>query len=242
MPTLADDATMDIFVNAAIAMYNSWDTQAENQRRGAFERVIREICNEVDVPIPAFSWGDDGGAFYYDEWRLDCDQRAARIHPSRGAGALKNWLYYATSMYHEMRHGEQFFMIAKALLANKFPMPQPMSRAIAPGGDLPSRLTAVLGYPILISRRAFVVKATLPDSAIPLVRGWCESIWGRHARMRNQTYKHLDRRGQHINKYINLPEEADAWAVERQVSRKIRSRINSMGTEEALAGVAGLFD
>jgi hypothetical protein len=44
-----------------------------------------------------------------------------------------------------------------------------------------------------------------------------------------------------MNKYIELPEEADAWAVERQVSRMIRDRIGQRDGAEALAGLAALF-
>src|SRR6185369_8658673 len=110
-----------------------------------------------------------------------------------GTGAtkspLRDWLYFATSMYHEMRHCEQFFLIAQALMAGKFPMPQPMTRAIAPNGDLPSRLAAVLSYPILVARNAHTVRSRFNDGDIPRVRSWAESIWGRYARARVQTYK-----------------------------------------------------
>lgn len=44
-----------------------------------------------------------------------------------------------------------------------------------------------------------------------------------------------------MNPYIHLPEEADAWTVEREVSRKVRYVIGAREMDEALEGVARLF-
>ncbi|MBI5259338.1 MAG: hypothetical protein HY855_22745 [Burkholderiales bacterium] len=245
MPSLSHPATMQMYANAMVTMHERWDSTVESQRRGQFENLVRQLADMAGIPAPRVIWGSAGGAFDFAQWSLEVDRRAASIDPRVGTGAqktpLKDWLYFSTSIYHEMRHCEQNFMILQALLASKFPMPQPMTRAILPGGDLPSRVAAVMGFPILIVRRASIVRAQFSDHDIARTRSWCESMWGRYGRTRNQTYKHLDRGGRHMNKYVELPEEADAWAVERQVSRLIRDLIGHRLGNEALDGLAGLF-
>lgn len=245
MPSLSTIGPMQTYAADMISMYDQWSSTVESQRRGKFETLIRQLADTAGLPAPVVTWGDNGGAFSYGSWTLEVDRKAASIDPRVGTGTqktpLKDWLYFSTSIYHEMRHCEQFFMIAQALLANKFPMPQMMTRNVLPGGDLPSKLASQLGYPILTARRAFMARNSFSDGDLARTRAWCESIFGRYGRARNQTLGHLDRGGRHMNKYIELPEEADAWAVERQVSRMIRDRIGQRDGAEALAGLAALF-
>lgn len=245
MPSLSSIGPMQSYAGEMIAMYDNWSTTPESQRRSRFETLIRQLADRANLPAPLIVWSDDGGAFYYTTWTLEVDRRAASVNPRVGNGEqktpLKDWLYYSTSIYHEMRHCEQYFMIAQALLSNKFPLPLMGSRAVLPGGDQPSQLAAWLDYPIMVARRAHVARSAFDVSDLPRTRAWCDSMFGSSNRIRQQTMAHLDRRGRHINKYIELAEEADAWAVERQLSRLIRDRINQRDGGEALAGLAAMF-
>jgi len=112
-----------------------------------------------------------------------------------------------------------------------------------PFGTIKNRGDAItkMGYPMHIVVRADQTKASLRQDELTQVRAWVDSVFGRGGRARGQTLTHLSKGGKHMNPYINLPEEADAWAVERAVSRAVRGRISELATDDAMLGLRSLF-
>jgi hypothetical protein len=248
MASLNEPGPINNYANALVGLYDRWASESDNQRRQTMATALRAAADAIGMPMPAILWIDrEGGAMDYSTWTLECSYMAARFNPRVGTAdrpnALKHWLYLTTASYHELRHAEQFWLIAKAILAGKIPMPVMMSRAIVQGGDSPSKLTQQLLYPSQVARQAHMARATFADAQIPLTRGWCDSVFGRYGNIRKQTYAHLmSKGGEHMNKYINLPEEADAWATQRLLKRAVRDRIGASAGTDALQGLATLFD
>jgi hypothetical protein len=242
LANLSDVGQQQIYVNYLVDIHTHFEKFSPAHRKMQFEGAVRAVANTVGLPVPRIGWGDGGGFFRYSDWYLELDNQAVTMNPH--AVPIRKWLYYSTMPYHEMRHCEQFFLMAQAMLSGGVSIPAgPRGRSVLPHGSISDRATALqqMGYPMIIVVRADQAKARFAQGQIALAHAWVDSIFGRGGRARGQTLTHLDRGGAHFQPYINLPEEADAWAVEREVSRMVRARINAAAGDEALQGIAALF-
>jgi hypothetical protein len=238
MPQLSDGEVQRAFAGPVVEIYNRWNALQEFQRRVLFEQAIRAPAPMCGVPMPALSWGTQGGWFDYSQWRLTVDLRATTLDPH--TNPIRAWLYFGTMPYHEMRHCEQFFLMAQAMLSGAVTIPAgPRGRGVKTTRTVDDVIA--LGYPRRIVENADRVKGQFAQGDIAMVRAWVDSIFGRGSRARGQTLNHLGRGGKHFNPYIHLPEEADAWRVEREVSRMIRQMIGAQAMDGALGGLGALF-
>ena len=71
-----------------------------------------------------------------------------------------------------------------------------------------------------------------------IVTGWFNSIYGTNAAHRNATLGNLQG---NYSAYRNLPEEVDAYATEQKIRALWKMKMSSLGFDDALSGVAGLF-
>lgn len=246
MPTLADHAVMLAYADIVLDIHRLGSSFSPAQRRLQFEGAIRNAFRSCGVPEPAMTWGPGGGTFNWTNWTLDSDANAYTADPA--TADLKFWLNAVATQYHEARHCEQWWLMALGMLKGAVPVPTgPHGRGAMPLGssvnDRGQRLEQAFRYPQRILLQADARKNTFLDSMIPLVRSWVDSVYGGAGKARGQTLKHLKHLGhKSMNPYINLPEEADAWRVERELRRLLKSRIQARLGDRALEGLAGLFD
>lgn len=242
MPNLSDTPVQQVYVNYLADIYKHYNEFSQAHRKMQFEGALRDVANAAGLPMPRFGWGNNGGFFRFQDWYLEVDNQAITMD-AHGV-PIRAWLYYSTSPYHELRHCEQFFLMAQAMLTGTASVPTgPRGRSVLPFGTINDRAEGLkkLGYQQVMIIRADQVKKQFPQSLASLTRSWVDSVFGRGGNARGQTLTHLDKGGKHFQPYTNLPEEADAWAVEREVSRMVRRAINAAAEDDALEGLGAMF-
>jgi hypothetical protein len=239
MASLADFTTQDWYAGQIFTLYSNWTSLAVNQRRTEYERIFTKLCQTASLPKPTLVWiNASGGGFSASDWKMEVELNAVQLNPAQD---LKQWVSAATTLYHETRHTEQNFLVAVALLAGKLPLPVVNTRAIQTGGDLPTRVSDIIGMPMHVVLQARIQKGTFRDSQIPQVRDWLESKWGRYGKVFDHVQANSDKSGKTYGDYRNLPTEADAYKIEKKVADLIKERIGKTQTDEALSNLAGFF-
>ena len=242
MPQLSDSTTQDLYCGYLFDIYKHFKEFSVAQKKLQFEGAIKVVFQQCAIPAPRIGWGDDGGFFRFSDWYLELDNKAVTMDPF--AGPIRAWLYYSTMPYHESRHCEQFWIMAMGMLSGGVSIPAgPRGRSAFHAPTVQDRGEALvqMGFPQMIVIRAAQAKSSFSQQAIPLTRSWVDSIFGSGGRARRQTLTHLSKGGKHFAPYINLPEEADAWAVERSTSRTFRTKVQDWGSDDAVEGIAKLF-
>ena len=245
MPELASPVTQSVYTYYLIDIYRHWN-EYPNARRGTlFDGAIRQVLRQCALPEPALRWAPGGGSFNWMNWSLTADQSLLNADLNRMS--TRDWVNLAIYQYHEARHLEQFWLMALGMLSGGVAIPTgPRGRGVMPGNATvqarAETLNRDLGYPQVILLQAVPRRRSFRQAWIPTVRAWVDSVFGRGSRARGQTLNHLRHLGhKSMAPYISLPEEADAWAVERSVKNLFRQRIGAIEYDEALEGVARLF-
>ena len=220
MATMTDSTLVVQFANACKAQVHvPWTSFADGAARA---RKIYEItCAVLDicrVPRPAMELTHDldgaSGEFDFSTWKL-------RIDPSGfGQPAIPTkdgFLELVTLIFHEARHCEQWFH---------------MARYAAVGHRMTAaELARKLYIPANIATTAMMRKMGSADPMLKLTKAWYESVYGSKSGFReiNLGGLMLRRRGDHglMNSFRNgfhsrysgaLPEEKDAWAIQDKVA------------------------
>jgi hypothetical protein len=246
MPTLADSFVMQAYADIVLDIHRLGSSFGAAQRKMQFEGAIRNAFRTCGVPEPAMTWGPGGGTFQWTTWTLDSDANAYTADPA--TADLKFWLNAVATQYHEARHCEQWWLMALGMMKGAVPVPtgahgrsaMPLTATV---NDRGQQLEKIFRYPQRILLQADSRKNSFLDSMIPLVRSWVDSVYGGARSSRGQTLKHLKHLGhKSMNPYIHLPEEADAWRVERELRRLLKGKIEARLGAQALEGLAGFFD
>jgi hypothetical protein len=270
MPSLTDRSSQQIYVNCLVNMYKNFGAVSPAGRRANIEGVIYQLASLADLPHPVVRWNQvesgsgSGSGFYPRYWRLELDFLIAAVNPQLD---FEIWFAEVTAPYHELRHVEQYFLMAQAMLIGEVSAPDFTThgrRAVFPHGTrsrLPDLLVreirlAGLGYPPRVIQRAehaILARGGFPQHMIPLVRSLVEETFGSGrresevavencnedwtARLEQRNFKGKQaavlaqqncgrNRKIHIQAYAQLPMEADAFAVERQVRKMLLEAIN----------------
>lgn len=245
MPSLSDLGVMQSYANIAVDIYRHASRFGAEHRRMQFEGAMRQALRTCGIPEPRIEWIDGGASFNYREWAIRTTKWA---YIDAGDPDLKWWLACASQLYHEARHAEQYWLAALAMMKGTLPLPiSKRGRQVLPANDgVNTRgqwLEIGWGFPQRILLQADIAKNRFQDSMIPQTRAWIDSFFGSSHNYAGFTQSHLvGRKHKSMNPYIHLAEEADAWAVERQVKRLIKAGVQAYAGAEALEGVAGLFD
>jgi hypothetical protein len=239
-----------MFADAIVDVYRHFQLPAfqghVGTRKAKFETAIRTISNYAEFPAPTIVWTADSrvaGLFHYQNWTITIPPRAVTRNPTGNLKDFEFWLEGAVTPYHELRHCEQYFLMAQAMVSGALPIPDgPRGRDALP--HTASEFTRGqqlmdLRYPIDIVARAFREKDRFSHSQIPQVRRWLDSCWGWKG-ARSHTFEHMHRSGHNMNAYKHLPEEADAYAVEVGVSRIVRERLQIKADSPGLSRVSSI--
>lgn len=220
MPTMTDTALLVQYANACKAsVHQRWSTFASGQQRAQklyeITLLVLDICQ---VPRPNLqldpNLGGASGLFDFSTWNLKIDPNGF------GQGAIPDrdaFLTLVTLIYHESRHCEQWFH---------------MARYAAVGHQMTAqRLAASLLIPQNIAAAALARKMGAADPMLALTKEWHESVYGAKSGFREINLRGLMLRrigaGQEMNDFRNgfharykgdLPEEKDAWAIQDMVA------------------------
>jgi hypothetical protein len=220
MPTMTDTAVLVQYANACKAnIHLKWGTFATGQLRATkifdITAIVLDICQ---VPKPTLKMdpnlGGASGLFDFQNWQL-------KIDPN-GFGQLTTpskdeFLTLVTLIYHEARHCDQWFQ---------------MARYAAVGHQMTAqKLADSLFIPLNIAQIAFTRKMGLQDPRLKQTNEWYESVYGSKSGFRGMTLHNLNlrrvnagpimndfRAGAHARYSGDLAEEKDAWAIQDLVS------------------------
>nr|WP_319493675.1 hypothetical protein [uncultured Desulfobacter sp.] len=220
MPTMTDNAIVVQFANACKAnVHQKWGTFGSGQQRAQklydITLIVLDICQ---VPRPTLqlnaNLGGASGLFDFPTWTLKIDPNGfGQVAPPDRDG----FLTLVTLIYHEARHCEQWFH---------------MARYAAVGHQMTAqKLAASQFIPQNIATTALSRKMGLSDPMLALTKGWYESVYGSQSGFRGINLQGLMlrrtgaaqdmnafRNGFHSRYKGNLPEEVDAWAIQDLVA------------------------
>ncbi len=237
---LDDPAPQSYYAQGIKALHDHWAGHAENHRRAAIENLLRQVASMVNLPMPQVVWKDSGSSFFrIAQWEIHASLMSVTTNPETD---FKEWLHKVTSPYHELRHADQHRVLLEAYLTKALALPVPFTRGTAVGGHLPSAFQREeYPYPQHIIMMIRTQKQEFQQAWIPQARSWSDSIYGAHSRFRRDTMETLMTKGKehHYGTYRSLPEEADAFAVQTEVKRRIKSLIRLADEDLQLADLFG---
>jgi hypothetical protein len=234
---LARSDEMDQYVTEAKQVQTNWATLATAQARAdALMVIVNARLTSAGVPTCVGVLRDLGaaaGQLDFPTWQIDLGQQAF----SRATITDDQAAEIANTVYHEARHAEQWFRMAQMLAGQ---------------GRAARQIEIQMGIPARIAVQAFSNPLAQGSMEALIAQGWYESVYGARANYRNRVLTEalssktaLDaaqtafdtnptpanqarltaaRRRFDVayQKYVDLPEEADAHRVGNAVEARYR--------------------
>jgi hypothetical protein len=136
--SLQDNASMTTFANACSTLWTNWANpplawpggDRRSKRRNRIDQTIITNVAAGLMPKPAVVFEDSGtsnGSFSWTPWRL----RLRRTLTANSALAYAEFVKFCRTMYHELRHAEQFYRVAQGLLAGSLQYPDKSESEVA---------------------------------------------------------------------------------------------------------------
>ncbi len=242
MANLRDDGVQQVFASAMADLHRSWRKLAAHERRQSLQAAVDGAANAVQKP----SWevicrtlapGQDG------QLRCDRNNWSLEVADAFVEGTIEDgeaWLRTVSMVYHEMRHGEQWYLCAQAVLAEQFPLPCGAQPADPAAGVAESDLRDTMGLPGAIVQYAAQRRSQFPHDLISVTRGWYDSLFGARRRPQDRMRETIQHGGKAAD-HVHLPEEQDAWDLQQSVLEKSKALIGSSLDTRAYAALRSLF-
>lgn len=197
----------------------------------------------------AGSLGGSWGQLNSQKWSIDVELDIfSAAYPTS-----KEFLRAVSTIYHEARHGEQWFRCTQIVANGILPFPLqgmpvgPSQRvatnfgAMTNNGVTAENLKVWMFVPMVVAEQAERMKRFFPANMTALVTTWYNSIYGANRVYRNNVLNTMSHGGiETYVQYLNLPEEVDAWGLQRQVRDIIKGRM--MQADDDWDGLPALFD
>lgn len=191
---LADPANMAEFCADFAQLQNDWPSLTPAQRRERLEDITNKQLNKSGVPnqrVMGSSAHAPGNA-QYDFQNSTLDISMAQLNSPTLSGNSARQLANAT--YHEARHAEQWFL---------------MARREASRGQNASQIASRMGVPNSFAQAATNAPPLTRDNpARNLANSSWNSVYGSRGSYRNDVLNNINTR---YPEYRALPEEQDAW-------------------------------
>ena len=207
-PTLSEAGVMSAFAQACVEIYRDWQLETPAVRRSKIQQAVRDAARSAALPDFGFYFKTmaptRGGEFNQQAWRLDINSHKSDVHGLTRA----DFVSFCSVLYHESRHGEQWYRCAQGVLAGDLTNPWLDGVNVAP-----EHVRSTMYLPLQVVEHAESrgkinwnkYKGELP------VAGWFDSIWGVNRAHRGNVLTHLQTM---YAEYRALPEEVDAWATQ----------------------------
>ncbi|MBE2182642.1 MAG: peptidoglycan-binding protein [Anaerolineae bacterium] len=225
------------FSDFAVEQLNQWESLGSADARAEqLMDKINELLEASKVPECGFKVKDLPdllGQFDFTPWIIELGKPAFE----RDVITLEEYSDAANTVYHEARHAEQWFS---------------MARMLAGQGKSAAQIATMMGIPVTIATEAVSVKYAPTSMEALVANGWYQSVYGVDAQKRENTFREMEAAGKEVeaaekalekadtpvNKkrlqraqerhqraydaYHNLPEETDAHRVGDSVEARIR--------------------
>ena len=207
-------------------VHTPWATLTPNQRISAMHGALADLFASMNITRPALrivsNLGNDVGRFNFPTWQMQINSKPFQA----GQPTHDEFLEMAKTIYHEGRHCEQWFLMARY--------------AAGDGPSTAAEIAANMGIPDIIARHAQHRPMNTHDPMFRQTRTWFESVYGisnreitlQAARLRRVTNAQIvaDMRNANHQRYAtNLPEEADAWGSEALIDEALSLWLSSVG-------------
>jgi hypothetical protein len=199
-----DPAQVLAFVQDGYVIVNTWHTAAERA-----EALIAALNVQLDVEgVPGVTYstaalGSGNAEFLATSWAIALDgdsldpYRTEFFSEEEKADMLR-------LVYHEGRHAEQWFRIAR------------MRAGMGEDADV---LAAAMGIPGWVAACAAADPIIESNAETREAEEWNDSLFGYAAEFRSDMLSETGRTEEQHEAYMALPEEDDAWAVDRAVQQ-----------------------
>ncbi|HWU88160.1 MAG TPA: hypothetical protein VN253_12825, partial [Kofleriaceae bacterium] len=233
---LRDKASTEKFAESMRSLEKDWPNLTPEERLNRIADALKGGLKESGIPEMEVGSGDLGGRngeFDFTTWKVKID-KGLLSHNQISSEKLAD---VANTAYHEARHGEQWYMIARHMHGM---------------GMSPAEISARMGIPEHIAQTAAADTHPMTPKQATDAKAYYDSVYGANAGARNQTLHDLDTTAKAVEqarkdyqaiehdptvpasekaaklkewqdawaasdaayqKYRALPEEADAWAV-----------------------------
>jgi hypothetical protein len=242
MANLCDKAVQQAFASAMADLHRSWPKLTARERRQTLQASVDAAAHAVqkpgwDVQCRALAPGLHG------QLRCDRNNWSLEVTDAFIAGSHDDgeaWLGSVSAIYHEMRHGEQWYFCAQGVVAERFPLPGGARPADPAGGIDESELRGAMGLPAAVVRHAMQRSRQFPHDLLSATRGWYGSLFGQGRRSNDRVLETIQHGGK-VADHLHLPEERDAWDLQQSVRERVRSLIGPSLDRRAYAALRGLF-
>jgi hypothetical protein len=147
------------------------------------------------------SLGQGNASFDFTTWYMNVD--GASLEPEQTESFTQEQMAEMLQViYHEGRHAEQWFR---------------MARMRAGLGETADQLTSAMTIPSWVADLAAADPIVQSDAETHEAEQWNDSVYGDGSQHREDTLGDIDNR---YDDYRNLPEESDAWGVEPSVQQE----------------------
>ena len=167
---------------------------AEDRAAEVMAAVNVQLGNE-GLPQLAWSWGASGGTqgqFQFHDWTMLLNQEP--FSPAAyEAGDVAAHADLLDTVYHEARHSEQWYRMARERCGL---------------GATPEQVVEVMGIPLWVAQAAAADPILQCDYTQYQAESWYQSVYGDGSDHRNEV---LGDTADHYDEYKALPEESDAW-------------------------------
>ena len=242
MASLRDDGPLERFAAAMAALYRAWPQLSAEQRRQDLQAAMDGAASAAQKPgwpLLCRALGPGRGAQLRCDkgnWSLAMDE--AFLEGSNAAG--ETWLDTVAAVYHEMRHGEQWYLCAQGVLAEKLPLPFGVQPADPKKGVTEADLCAAMGLSDVVARHAAQRAKQFPHGLLSATRSWYDSIFGAPSRPKSRFLETITHGG-FAGDHLHLPEEQDAWDLQRRIRKRIKALLGSALKNPAYAALRGMF-
>lgn len=225
------------FVTTSWKLAGTWSTLAPPERMNRLLNAVNDIFRSIQIPTFTASMGRSlGGAnaqLDFQSWSIQMDP-AVMSNPNADLSVVGD---LAITMYHESRHGEQWYRVAQAVAAG-ICVPGGIGTGHTHYGVTAHDIATALYIPTRIAQDAEQKKRFFPQIMRQEVTGWFDSIYGAQSAHRGHVLGNI---GTNYGAYRNLPEELDAHKQEQAIRALWKARIGAVATDEALSGMNNLF-
>jgi hypothetical protein len=197
-----DPGQVQAFIQDGYGIMNSCQTASD--RGDALIRAINEQLGVEGVPGVQYqtaSLGEGNASFDFRTWYMNLDGQS--LEPEHTEAFTQDQMATMLQViYHEGRHAEQWFR---------------MARMRAGLGETADQLTSAMDIPSTIAAAAAADPILECNPETNEAEQWNDSVYGSGSQHREDTLDDIDNRYQD---YRNLPEESDAWGVEPSVQQE----------------------
>ena len=184
------------------------------------------------------------GNFGFTNWRMNMNSAFTKNDQAGG----KQYYKFCSTLYHETHHAEQWFRCVQGVCKGTFPLPLfgrpnlPSSQRVA--GHQAADIAQYMWVPVSVVNRAQATRMMFPTGQAELdaIRRWYDSIYGVRSSYRGRVLSTMGHDIAGYKRYLTLPEEVDAWNVEREFRRLLKSKAQQASEAYAFENFSSLFD